>query len=288
MKFSFQELIAYIHGLPYYERRLEIKRRSQPGQTRFLYKYRPFDPDSERSIDRVRDILVRSRLWLSSPADFNDPFDMSAKIVTEATVGERRDRFNKILKNQGVRWKERRLVVGDFLKKPRELLEKDLATIFQARIEKIGVHSFAGDPRSILMWSHYAKDHTGICIQFERARDFNTLSGAVPVEYTTDYPESNFINNFHESLGKVLLRKHEGWRYENEQRIVMPSEARKYLHIEPDAVVGIIMGCRISDDGRAQIETLLKERDSAKMLPIRLYMAQQHKSKYKLSIVRSS
>lgn len=50
----------------------------------FLYKYFGFDHTSQTSIDRLRQIILDSQLWLSSPVDFNDPFDMSSYVDYEA------------------------------------------------------------------------------------------------------------------------------------------------------------------------------------------------------------
>ncbi|MDP2155380.1 MAG: DUF2971 domain-containing protein [Sulfuricella sp.] len=210
---------------------------------------------------------------------------MSASIVANATGRERRKRYNSLLKEQGIKYKERERIVSNLAVKPIEELEKELEAIYQKHMEKVGVFSFAGDPKSILMWSHYARDHSGISFQFEVARDFSTLSRALHVEYSSEYPEVNWVNGFSDSLGKVLLRKHEGWFYEMEQRIVMVGDAHKYLEFDPQALVGIILGCRITAETRAIIAKLLEERHCAKMPPIRQYFAQQHKSRYKLSVI---
>jgi hypothetical protein len=172
------------------------------------------------------------------------------------------------------------------MRKPIEDIEKDLAKIYRNYMAKMGIFSFAGDPKSILMWSHYANDHTGVCIQFERARDFKTLSGAVSVEYSSEYPEVNWIKDFRDSLSNVLLRKHEGWSYEKEQRIVRPSFAHTYLQFDPSAVVGIIMGCRSTAGGKAIIESLLEERQEANMPPVHLFLAQKHSSKYRIVVFK--
>lgn len=281
-----EEWLSYVHNLPYFERRLEIALKKKPRWNRFLYKYKSID--DEQSVDRVRDILVRSRLWLSSPVDFNDPFDMSAATVVNANARERRERFNTLLKELGVPYKEREQKVKALVRKPIDELKKEFEASYQENIKKVGVFSFAGDPKNILMWSHYAQNHTGICIQFELARDFLTLSSAAPVTYSSDYPEVTWINSFPESIGKAVMQKHLGWSYENEHRIVRPREAHKYLPIDPQAIVGIIMGCRTSSACRKTIEKILEERHCAKMPPVQLFFAQKHGSRYQLSVFRES
>ena len=76
------------------------------------------------------------------------------------------------------------------------------------------------------MWSHYAYNHQGICIQFERAKDYETLSNAVRVNYCSDYPTVDWVKDFEEGLGKVILRKFEDWKYEREERLTKPEYAQ--------------------------------------------------------------
>ena len=187
---------------------------------------------------------------------------MTGRIVAKATAKERLERVKAIIKAKGLPYKEGKRKRRMFMRKPVEVLEKELEAIHSQYMAKMGIYSFAGDPRSILMWSHYAKDHTGVCVQFERARDFATLSGAIPVNYSPEYPEVNWIKDFKESLRKVLLRKYEGWFYEREYRIIHPGDAHTYLHFDPSAVVAVIIGCRPTNDLRGAVESLLGRKTS--------------------------
>lgn len=278
--------IDYIHNLSYFERRIEIARKIKPRFSRFLYKYKSIDEANPISADRLRDLLVRSRLWLSSPVDFNDPFDMSAKIVANATGKERLDRVKALVNIYGFSHKERERRRKILMRAPIAKLERALGDIYNENVAKVGVFSFAGDGKSILMWSHYARDHTGVCIQFERARDFKTLSSAVSVEYSSEYPEINWVKDFRDSLSTRLLRKHKGWSYEMEHRIVNAGGAHTYMQFDPKAVIGIIMGCRSTIAGRALVESLLEERRRASLPPVRFFRAQKHSSKYRLVVFR--
>jgi hypothetical protein len=280
---NFDEWLNYIDSLPYFKRRLKIAQKTDPPLTRFLYKYKSIS-ETDTSIDRLRDLLVRSRLWLSSPIDFNDPFDMSVKIVANATSEERLQRIKALMRERGLSLSERERTRRRVMRKSVKELEKDLRDIYSKQVAQVGIFSFAGDARSILMWSHYARHHTGVCFQFERARDFKTLSRAVSVEYSSEYPEVNWIKDFRESLSNALLRKHKGWSYEKEKRIVHLGLAHTYLKFNPEAIIGIIMGCRSTPRGQAIIKSLLEERQRANMPPVRLYFAQKHNSKYRLVI----
>jgi len=99
-----QALISHLETLSHLQRRHEINRIFNPKPPRFLFRFVGFDPEDEISIDRVIDALIRSRLWLSSPEDFNDPFDMGIKIEVAASPKERKQRLINICKSQGMNW----------------------------------------------------------------------------------------------------------------------------------------------------------------------------------------
>lgn len=286
MKKSLEDYLNHLAGLPYFERRLDIKRRFKPKPNRFLYKYKSINSADEKSKDIIRDLLVRSRLWLSPPIAFNDPFDMSVKVIVKGTGLELRNRYKELLKKNGLRHKERERMVRILMRQPPKEFENTLQTDFAKSIGNSGVFSFAGDPRNILMWSHYSKNHTGVCIQFETARDILTLSNALPVAYTTEYPVVDWVNNFSESINNILLRKHQEWTYEDEHRIVLIGDASTYIDFNPQAIVRIIFGCRASAATHQAIEELLEERHRANLPPIQLLYAKKHDSKYHLSIVK--
>lgn len=208
---------------------------------------------------------------------------MSAKVTLNDNVQERRTRIRTLLKEQGMNRKNiRRMLPG--LVKNKDSFRKALKQAFDASVSTCGVYSFAGDPRCILMWSHYANNHEGLCFQFERARDVKCLAGAMPVTYSDDYPEADWVNSFSEDLSKVMLRKFTGWQYESESRIVQPNNAKSYLPFNPDALQGIILGCRVKEAIITKLQELLKERERAGYTSPRLYKAVMHDSKFCLVI----
>jgi hypothetical protein len=246
---------------------------------RFIYKFRAALPDSNRS---MQDILWHSKLWLSSPADFNDPFDTAAKLIVDSTPAERRKRFDEMLERQGVTWTKRQKEVPRLVTKPLADLEKLAQEKSQENAERTGICSFAGDPLNILMWSHYASQHRGVCLQFDVARDsVGSFMIALPVSYSEDYPVINWVTEFDKGAEKSLLRKHLGWSYERERRIIVLERARQPYSFQPEALTGIIIGCR-ADEG--PIFKLVEERVARKLPKPRLYRAMQDDRKYRLKL----
>ncbi|MEM7803286.1 MAG: DUF2971 domain-containing protein [Pseudomonadota bacterium] len=271
-------------SLPYLERRREIQRFVRPAQSRFLYKYRAIDPESDLSIERLRSIVVGGELWFSSPLDFNDPFDMSMSIVLGGSAKDKRRRYDAILKENGVPFKKRQEMVGRLARTPTQDIERLLRDSHTKQLGTTGVFSFAGDPRNILMWSHYAQDHSGVCLQFERARDYQFLSAALLVRYSPDFPVVDWTSDFQESLSEVLLRKFDGWAYEKEERIIRLGEANSIQRVQPEALTAIIMGCRISSASEKVISNLMAERLSAGYPLVRIYRAREELANYALRL----
>jgi hypothetical protein len=214
---------------------------------------------------------------------------MSAKIIFEGSALKKIGRIKKLVaERSGLRSrKERRQKKADLLHKTPDQIIREVNAAHQRTIEAIGVCSFAGDPKNILMWSHYANDHEGVCFQFDTARDPSTFVLAMRVDYSSEYPVINWIADIADQLKARITRKHEGWSYEKERRIVIPNGPRTYLPFEPMALTGLIFGCRSSDATRQTIARLLAERSAARLPPVKIYDATKHTSKYALLVKRA-
>lgn len=278
-------LLATLQSLPPASRRRMIVGNKAWG-TRFLYKFRPLSPDDEQSLKHTKQIIVDSKLWLSSPRDFNDPFDLKVYSELAGTPAEKRRRYKDIaLKySKNSNWKKRAAFVERLMARSPVEEQERLRTIVEHNRDKVGVVSFAGDPRSILMWSHYGRFHTGICLQFDVDKDHRVFLGALAVNYTTKYPVFNLINSRSMTESGALLSKFEAWKYEGERRIVIPEAAHKFHRFRPEALVGIILGCRTSSKAVSSLRRMLDERRSRRLPDIRLYQAHQHTREYKLRI----
>src|SRR5437879_6515654 len=93
-------LIRHVLALPYFPLRIFLAKRVKE-YPRFLYKFRP--PIEPASVSFVRDLIVYCRLYLSSPIQFNDPFDMTAAAIFEGTPDQKRDRFRRLLADHAYR-----------------------------------------------------------------------------------------------------------------------------------------------------------------------------------------
>ena len=173
------------------------------GYPRFIYKYRTLTPDEPGSVSKLADFLVESKLFLASPDTFNDPFDMKATIILEGTPQEKRKRYDEMLKeNQpDLLWTKRQQKVTQMMVRPHEKIVEDLRASYAKYRSIMGVCSFAGNPRDIKMWGHYAANQTGVCLQFDIAQELGTRSyKPYPSNYHAEYPIINWVETWSSNL----------------------------------------------------------------------------------------
>ena len=263
---------------PYLEIRKYL-RTSPNNYPRFLYKY--LSPDI--CDDWLTDYFLDSYFWLSSSIVFNDPYDTSGQIKYEGSVLQKRTRWNNIVKSQAphLNKNERELEVTNLMVSKSNTLE-NMQKIAQKNLEKIGLHCLNEDPRSLLMWSHYAKQHKGIVLQFEIAKDPETMLNAMKVNYSDEYPVLNLAQDLEGQLPKIILRKFTDWDYEKEWRLLIINGASTYLKFQPKVLTGVIFGCRADDGLRKRIQKYVSKRVEQKLPFLNFYNAKMHQSQYKI------
>lgn len=219
--------------------RQEILTNKRP---RYLYKY--------RSIKSTVDFLKNSSIYFSSYKDFNDPFESACKRKYDFTPKEYFETFQR----WGVDFfsaaiEAEKIRLGyvnakDLLSHATDLILNGFAYFCMTK-----------DPDNILMWSHYADSHKGVCLKFDLLQDLDTFSLTVPVDYNSEYPEFDTLNG---NPGiNIITRKSPDWAYEHEHRIVKVKEHG--LHqINKDALVEIIFGCKTQKRNKTMIRNLVK------------------------------
>ena len=287
---GFEALIA----MPYFTRRLGIRTYLKPPPARFLYKFRASPSDSssaasDQYVCRMRQIILDSELWLSSPSDFNDPFDTTGSFAIKGTSAKRSSHIKALVQKYAPPG-----ATPAAIKQAHDSLARRtdgeilimLRSSFETQRDSTGVICFVeGDPRDVLMWSHYAADHKGVCLQFEPARDLFTFARALKVQYLRDYPVVNWLKGASE-IERILRRKHPRWKYEAERRIIQIGAARSVFTYNPSALVGLLFGCAADDAVINATMAVLTARANARLPDLKLYRAEKHKSRYELVIRR--
>jgi hypothetical protein len=254
----------------------------------YLYHYDKFDRD------RIRDILKEHRIFCSNPAGSNDPWDcrpyFDPDLVMDAEThaaeaehfiagqrgGPKGDRYDDAIRKSPFILKS---LIKDFSKDFNDMIPN-----------RWGVYCLAKCGRNSLMWSHYSRNHTGICLEF--AAQNTKLGFAYEVDYNEDYPP--FLLHKQTSRPTILLSKSDVWKYEEEYRLICPRETiypnhpllmeGDYLRIGATDLKAIIVGCQASDDTIRAATELLSE-----FAPhVELKQARRSPNKYRLEIERLS
>jgi hypothetical protein len=134
------------------------------------------------------------------------------------------------------------------------------------------------------MWVHYAKQHSGFCLEFDIDNDFfRPITCAIKVDYDAIWPELNVMRlDSDPDVGKKLLIKANDWQYEQEWRIVETKKGPGIQNFPEDALSGVILGCRIE---RTDKENLIRWCRKRKYQPT-LYEAKEKQKEFGLDIVK--
>lgn len=170
-----------------------------------LYKYRAINK-------RLIESLINQTLYFARPDALNDPFDCRIDLqkalrrAAKSATGERRD------------------FLSSFLATP------EFFRNWRSTFDAMGVCCFSKTIKETLMWSHYAEEHKGVCLeyQFRGASLLGDITAAQNVEYLDDPWVPWLVENapmdmteFAKELALRYLRtKCPAWAYEQEARII--------------------------------------------------------------------
>ena len=232
-----------------------------------LYKYKDVSGDG---ITHVEDMLCNNSLWFPSPMEFNDPFDCRCVYDIRNTREEVVSRYTEFLERKGASF-------SDALAQAEQEIPRIQSELEEWQRQRIEGHSRRAANTGILcltsvcdnpiMWTHYAKKHTGICIVF-RVRDvcedshLDFFAGAQPVGYIDRCPLINFVrDDWVESARKAFLTKATPYCYEAEWRIVRYDDGPGLKPIPKEIISGVILGVQIDPVIRQRVIQACAEYD---------------------------
>lgn len=248
-----------------------------------LFHYETFNADF------LADCLINRRVRCSDPANLNDPWDCRPWFNEQALADP------KVLE-EFVEWFCSFKPVAPI----KEIIRRD-ADVRRSLLEKFSVDFMSAIPRrwrlycltpfpdSTLMWSHYADNHKGVCLEF--STDYDLFGSALEVQYLSSYPRWRPQALVGEEGANTLLTKADVWRYEREYRIVgmepgssdllagHPFELnRQFLSFPTGALQSVIVGC--------EAEFIRVKDVVTKSAPgLRIKRAVRSRTEYKLEVV---
>ncbi|AMN49775.1 hypothetical protein AK823_07730 [Psychrobacter sp. P2G3] len=133
----------------------------------------------------------------------------------------------------------------------------------QEMVKALGIFSLSKSYNISSLWASYAKNHTGICIEYyleDLISKNNGLYQCFDVVYSDTPPDIGVEDiNSDTLLQKMIGTKHFDWDKEQEFRIVCDNQGKN--HYRSDAVCGIIFGLKTPDESKNELMKLLRNRD---------------------------
>lgn len=264
---------------------------------KFFYKYQSLEIIKDKTgKDRQYAIenLASNQLYFQHPKEYNDPYDSVIHYYKESTV---KATIDKWMKRHGF---TREKAIDVMEKEVKERIIKRDGDLL--RVNCYGrdflplplTCCFSDKNDNILMWSHYAKDHKGVCLRFkskliEGVPYLTVNSKAVrlhPINYDLKSPDPiNYHNQIEEQgqISKFLSTKSSDWIYESEYRMFLPKEMpRKNLNeFKKEELEGVILGMKMNYFDASEIYETINEHYLRKGINVNFYVADFVPSEYK-------
>jgi hypothetical protein len=233
----------------------ETRTRKFAGQLSIkrLYHYEKFNAD------HLSITLRDQKIHCSDPANLNDPWDckpwldslslQDAEVLQKVMAWFHRQAKQPLHPDLKQQWE------ASLRNDPKEQAKfmDGLSKAIQHMVSERRIYCLTPHADSTLMWSHYAENHRGICLEF--GVDNPLFSKALQVRYASEY--SRWIPYEFEAQQtrtiEMILTKAEEWRYEKEFRLisVMSRSGADYLRTQgnyfrlpPGALKSVIVGCQ--------------------------------------------
>ncbi|MDA0118050.1 DUF2971 domain-containing protein [Vibrio sp. T11.5] len=233
-----------------------------------LYKYLSLSSLSYKSI------ICEQQVYFASVLSMNDPFEglPSYKVPSRQEVkrhliakGAKRKNVNKLLP----------LAMEDI-----QHNFVNARSLDEAHAAETGLLCMTPHRDNLLMWSHYADSHQGVCIGFDIKRPFDEEFGiGYDVEYSNKYPEICLLQRdwlmTEAKVGRTLLDKQARedlmtkhyftksteWAYEDEVRFMRPALGAGVglMPFPSSQIKEVIIGCRVPEEKKAEIIRLVSE-----------------------------
>jgi hypothetical protein len=201
-----------------------------PVLPEFFYRYRSLGgEDSLEIMKREISAVVEGYIWCGDFLKLNDPmegdFDLTARLK----------------------------------KRPRAQEVLDAITSGQT---DVGIASLSDTLNNDLMWTHYANNWSGICIQYHAQRLVRSLPADASVVRMAYNEKPSWVGvrdtkNIDDAVKKVFSQKKFNWAYEREWR-VLGHKQRNYIS-DKKATKCVYLGPRLGLEHSTHVRTALSK-----------------------------
>ncbi|MDB5440343.1 MAG: hypothetical protein JWM33_2770 [Caulobacteraceae bacterium] len=247
-----------------------------------LYKYRPFDVRALRS-------LTEAEVHYAQPRTFNDPldcdptFDVDVGRVTleklyyrmllrrmEKAKAAEKVGYLRYMSTEHGDYQTDKDVEGYLV----QMLAREIKDELDDEFAQRGVLSLSATWASVLMWSHYADEHRGICVEYDTTDQEHPTLGPVNYRAARAVKASDLVGwkgrGDETAKKRVILTyfyaKSAEWKYEKEWRDVRDENG---VRERPFRITAIHFGLRCDVAVITSMVRLLHDQPQIKLYGIR-------------------
>jgi len=176
--------------------------------------------------------LENKYLFFSKPTDFNDPYDCSSDLISF---------INKNSKSK--------------------IRHKQKEKAFSENLNKIGICCFSRKNDSILMWSHYASNHKGFCVEYATNIDEEGVN-PLDVLYMPEFTKAEYFEKAERAIFNLIYSKSNYWKYEEELRSLVSNcetEGDRKIGFRESDIISIYFGVNTEINTIERIQNIIKE-----------------------------
>lgn len=244
--------------------------------------------------------LLKGKLYFSYPNQFNDPFDSKIEYKKDMTKKNLLINYKKACERHNYPVDEQKInnlsreQIKDMLNKMNN----------NGQTDALKIYCLSERYDSILMWSHYADKHQGICIGVKTLlknnkytidalnnlalnKDnsnifYNTRSlTLVKCKYRKRIPPKCTLFEEKDKLYAFLTTKYRDWKYEKEYRIILDAKetSKTPVEIDKNNIVEIILGMNITNINKRKVINYIHDEFTKEYRP-KLFQCKQIRGQY--------
>lgn len=246
---------------------------------------------------RIRKMILNHEIYYKTKDQVNDPFEFLFVPSFEATTEEKIRAYAAYLKKYQNYSDQMAVAIAssEYIGKTEiQVKRKENAQLMQLQkmINNTAFFCLSETPDNILLWSHYADCHRGVCIEFTtdiskkphilwNADNKNAEPTSMIYAGNDELPVMNFYKDDWEQIVTTIFKtKSKQWKYEGEYRSIQVNAGKGLKKIPAGLISGVILGLNVSEDDKKFILNLRKQSST----PIKIKKASREVSLYKIRI----
>jgi hypothetical protein len=218
----------------------------------FLYKYR-----STEHLEWLKEILLDNKLYFPTARELNDPSEArppltAASLKALTTMLTHYSAAAKpFLTNRGLA-RDAAIIAFNAPRFGPDFLLSEITPILHSLFKRVRICSPSKRPNNPHLWSAYARNHTGYCLEF-REPFFGPAWEIRYEDIALDITDEQQLNPY------FLFYKTRSWRSEEEVRVIAPRD-HAIIIFDPRLLTRLILGSEIASANAATMRAWAADR----------------------------